>query len=39
MFSDERKKHLDGVHRLFLDHFSRDELRTLGAFWEKVGGA
>ena len=36
LFAEARKTHLDGVRRLFLDHFSRDELRTLGAFWEKV---
>jgi DNA-binding MarR family transcriptional regulator len=35
-FAEARKTHLEGVRRLFLDHFSRDELRTLGAFWEKV---
>jgi DNA-binding MarR family transcriptional regulator len=35
-FAEARKTHLDGVRRLFLDHFSRDELRTLGEFWEKV---
>jgi len=36
LFAEARKTHLDGVRRLFLDHFSRDELRTLGAFWAKV---
>jgi DNA-binding MarR family transcriptional regulator len=35
-FAEARKTHLDGVRRLFLDHFSRDELRTLGGFWERV---
>jgi DNA-binding MarR family transcriptional regulator len=36
VFAKARKTHLDGVRRLFLDRFSRDELRTLGGFWEKV---
>jgi DNA-binding MarR family transcriptional regulator len=36
LFAEARKTHLDGVRRLFLDRFSRDELNTLGAFWEKV---
>jgi DNA-binding MarR family transcriptional regulator len=36
VFAQARKTHLDGVRRLFLDHFSRDELRTLGGLWEKV---
>jgi len=36
VFARARKTHLDGVRRLFLDRFSRDELRTLGGFWEKV---
>ena len=35
-FAEARKTHLDGVRRMFLDHFSREELRTLGGFWEKV---
>ncbi len=35
-FAEARKTHLDGVRRLFLDNFSRDELRTIGGFWEKV---
>jgi DNA-binding MarR family transcriptional regulator len=35
-FAEARKTHLDGVRRLFLDKFSRDELRTLGGFWAKV---
>jgi DNA-binding MarR family transcriptional regulator len=35
-FAEARKTHLDGVRRLFLDRFSRDELRTLGGFWEKI---
>jgi DNA-binding MarR family transcriptional regulator len=35
-FDDARVTHLDGVRRLFLSHFSRDELRTLGALWQRV---
>ena len=31
-----RKTHLDGVRRLFLSRFSRDELRTLGGMWQKL---
>ena len=36
VFAKARKTHLDGVRRLFLDRFSRDELRTLGGLWEKL---
>jgi DNA-binding MarR family transcriptional regulator len=36
LFRAARQTHLDGVRRLFLDRFSRDELRTLGALWEKL---
>jgi len=36
LFGEARKTHLDGVRRLFLDRFSRDELRALGGYWEKV---
>ena len=35
VFAEARKTHLDGVRRLFLDHFSRDELRALCTLWEK----
>jgi DNA-binding MarR family transcriptional regulator len=35
-FQAARQTHLDGVRRMFLDRFSRDELRTLGALWEKL---
>jgi DNA-binding MarR family transcriptional regulator len=35
-FAAARQTHLDGVRRLFLERFSRDELRTLGALWEKL---
>ena len=36
VFNEARRTHLDGVRRMFLDRFSRDELRTLGALWEKL---
>jgi DNA-binding MarR family transcriptional regulator len=36
VFGAARKTHLDGVRRVFLSHFSRDELRTLGGLWQKV---
>jgi DNA-binding MarR family transcriptional regulator len=36
VFADARRTHLDGVRRLFLDRFSRDELRSIAALWEKV---
>ena len=35
-FAVARRTHLDGVRRLFLSRFSRDELRTLGAMWQKL---
>ena len=35
-FAQARQTHLDGVRRLFLERFSRDELRSIGALWEKV---
>jgi DNA-binding MarR family transcriptional regulator len=35
-FAAARKTHLDGVRRLFLERFSRDELRTLGGLWQKL---
>jgi DNA-binding MarR family transcriptional regulator len=35
-FGEARKTHLDGVRRVFLNHFSRDELRTLGDLWQKL---
>ena len=35
-FAAARKSHLDGVRRLFLERFSRDELRTLGSLWQKL---
>ena len=36
LFAEARKTHLDGVRKLFLSRFSRDELRTLGALWQKL---
>ena len=39
VFAKARKTHLDGVRRLFLERFSRDELRSIGSLWEKVGTA
>jgi DNA-binding MarR family transcriptional regulator len=35
-FGEARKTHLDGVRRVFVNHFSRDELRTLGGLWQKL---
>ena len=31
-----RKTHLDGVRERFLSHFTREELRSLAAFWERI---
>jgi DNA-binding MarR family transcriptional regulator len=36
LFDVARRTHLDGVRALFLDRFSRDELRTLGGLWQKL---
>jgi DNA-binding MarR family transcriptional regulator len=36
LFDAARQTHLDGVRRLFLSHFSRAELRTLGSLWQKL---
>jgi DNA-binding MarR family transcriptional regulator len=36
VFAEARRTHLDGVRRLFLDRFSRDELRAIGGLWEKL---
>jgi DNA-binding MarR family transcriptional regulator len=35
-FAEARMTHLDGVRRVFLNRFSRDELRTLGGLWQKL---
>lgn len=36
LFSRARKTHLDGVRERFLSHFTRDELRSLAAYWERI---
>jgi DNA-binding MarR family transcriptional regulator len=36
LFDAARRTHLDGVRSLFLSRFSRDELRAMGALWEKL---
>jgi DNA-binding MarR family transcriptional regulator len=36
LFDAARRTHLDGVRARFLSRFSRDELRTLGALWQKL---
>jgi DNA-binding MarR family transcriptional regulator len=35
-FDEARRTHLEGVRRLFLSRFSREELRELGELWERV---
>ena len=36
LFNRARKTHLDGVRDRFLSRFSREELRALGALWQKL---
>ena len=36
LFDSARRTHLEGVRALFLDRFSRGELRTLGGLWQKL---
>jgi DNA-binding MarR family transcriptional regulator len=36
LFDAARRTHLDGVRALFLSRFSRAELRSLGALWQKL---
>ena len=36
LFDEARRTHLDGVRARFLSRFSRDELRALGALWQKL---
>lgn len=36
VFAAARKTHLDGVRRLFLSRFSRDELRTFAGLWDRL---
>ncbi len=33
---EARKTHLSGVRRLFLEHFSVEEQRLLGSYWDRV---
>src|SRR5215213_10830180 len=37
VFDAARHTHLDGVRKLFVDRFSREELRTFGGLWAKLG--
>jgi DNA-binding MarR family transcriptional regulator len=36
LFAGARMTHLDGVRRLFLDHLSADEQRSLATLWDRV---
>ena len=36
LFTRARKTHLDGVRERYLSHFTREELRSLAAFWERI---
>ena len=36
LFDAARRTHLEGVRKLFLSRFSRDELRALGSLWQKL---
>ena len=36
LFDAARVTHLDGVRKLFLSRYSRDELKALGALWTKL---
>jgi DNA-binding MarR family transcriptional regulator len=36
LFDAARRTHLDGVRARFLSRFSRDELRAMGALWQKL---
>jgi DNA-binding MarR family transcriptional regulator len=38
-FAAARKTHLDGVRRVFLSRFSRNELRTFADLWDKLEDA
>jgi DNA-binding MarR family transcriptional regulator len=38
-FADARKTHLAGVRRLYLEHFSDDELTALGELFERLASA
>jgi DNA-binding MarR family transcriptional regulator len=37
-FAAARKTHLDGVRRLFLSRYSREELRAFGDLWQRLEG-
>jgi DNA-binding MarR family transcriptional regulator len=34
--AEARSTHRAGVRQLFISHFSRDELETLGDLWERI---
>jgi len=34
--AEARETHLAGVRRLFLSHFSEDELELVASFWERI---
>jgi DNA-binding MarR family transcriptional regulator len=36
LLAEARRTHLDGVRDRFLQHFAPDELRSLGALWDRV---
>ena len=36
LFDAARRTHLDGVRALFLSRFSQEELRAMGALWQKL---
>jgi DNA-binding MarR family transcriptional regulator len=36
LFDRARRTHLEGVRARFLSRFSRDELRAMGALWQKL---
>jgi DNA-binding MarR family transcriptional regulator len=36
LFAAARRTHLDGVRRLFLSRYSREELRLQGALWDRL---
>jgi len=38
LFDRARVTHLKGVREMFLERFSREELRTFAALWAKAGG-
>ncbi len=35
-FEEAARKHTDSVRELFLSHFSREELKMMGSFWERL---